>query len=195
MMSMIVKINKSIQFIFWVLFCCLLSVQSHSQNLPDITEYATDFTSTLSEAQLNSLRTELSNFQQENGSQIVVVIINSTGDSSIEDYATVLFRKLKIGRKNIDDGVLMLIAKADRRMRIEVGYGLEGAIPDIKAQRIIDEQITPAFKKDNYYQGIENGVSSLKRLIEGEDLPPPKSSTKITAERKVFIVLMCLGFY
>lgn len=189
-----IYIKKCITFLLATLFCIFLHPQAHAQDLPDITEYATDFTHTLSQDDIVSLRKDLSDFHRKKGSQIVVVIITSTGDTAIEDYANALFRKLKIGRAGINDGLLLLVAKDDRHMRIEVGYGLEGAIPDIKAQRIINEQIKPEFKNDDYYAGIKNGVVSLEKLINGEDLPAPKIHVHTTKGGWVVLLLLFTSF-
>ncbi|MCB1314503.1 MAG: TPM domain-containing protein, partial [Leptospiraceae bacterium] len=102
--------------------------------------------------------------------------IPTTGAEAIEQYSIRLAEEWKIGRDGVDDGVILLVAKEDRKLRIEVGYGLEGAIPDAGANRIIDEFIVPEFKRGNFYDGIAAGVDALAILIRGEDLPPPEES-------------------
>jgi uncharacterized protein len=113
------------------------------------------------------------NLQKETGSQIQVLILGSTKPETIEEYSIRVAELWKIGRKGVDDGVILLIAKDDRRLRIEVGYGLEGSIPDAIAKRIIDQKITPAFKNGDFALGIESGIDSIIGLIQGEDLPAP----------------------
>ena len=102
-----------------------------------------------------------------------MLTVASTQPETIEEYGIRVASAWKLGRKGVDDGVLLLIAKDDRNMRIEVGYGLEGAIPDAVAKRVIAEIITPYFKQGDYFGGIQAGISRLIRLVEGEALPPP----------------------
>lgn len=100
-----------------------------------------------------------------------MLLVPTTGDDSIEEYAVRTFEKWKLGQKKVDDGVLLLVAKNDRTLRIEVGYGLEGAITDVQAGRIISERITPQFRQGNFYGGIQAGVDSLVQLIDAEKNP------------------------
>lgn len=116
------------------------------------------------------------NLQKEKGSQIGVLIISSTKPETIEEYSIKVAENWKLGRKGIDDGVLFVIALKDRKMRIEVGYGLEGAIPDAKAKQILEDFVKPYFKEKDYYKGIYTGVNMLEKLIRGEPLPEPTKS-------------------
>ncbi len=100
-----------------------------------------------------------------------MLLVPTTGDDSIEEYAVRTFEKWKLGQKKVDDGVLLLVAKNDRTLRIEVGYGLEGAITDVQAGRIISEQITPQFRQGNFYGGIQAGVDSLVQLDRCREEP------------------------
>lgn len=143
--------------------------------VPALEARVTDFTATLTAAQKAQLEAKLKSFEERKGSQIVLLLVPTTKPETIEQYAIRVFDKWRLGRKGVDDGVLLLVAKDDRTLRIEVGYGLEGAVPDALAKRVIAEQITPHFKEGNYYGGIAAGVDSLIRLIEGEALPPPVS--------------------
>src|SRR5690606_21850836 len=110
------------------------------------------------------------------GAQLAVLIVPTTGDDTVETYARRVFDAWKLGREGVDDGILFLVAKDDRRLRIEVGYGLEGAVPDLLAGRIIREQVTPRFKQGDYSGGVVAGVDSLVALVEGEALPPPAAT-------------------
>ena len=103
---------------------------------------------------------------------------------AIEQYSIRVAEKWKIGRKKIDDGVILIIAKDDRRLRIEVGYGLEGAIPDAIASRVINEKIKPNFKEGNFEKGVQEGVESIANLIRGEQLPEYKESDYSTSFSK-----------
>ncbi len=144
--------------------------------VPELSSRVTDLTQTLSVNEKVALESTLENLEKNKGSQLAILIVNTTAPEAIEDYSMRVVDKWKLGRKNVDDGVLLLIAMQDKKMRIEVGYGLEGAIPDIAAGRIINEYISPAFRNGEYYSGIVAGVNKIIGLINGEALPPPSSS-------------------
>jgi uncharacterized protein len=144
--------------------------------VPELTRRVTDLTATLSAGQTASLEKELAAFEARKGSQIAVLILPTTQPEDIAQFGIRVADQWKIGRKKIDDGVILIVAKNDRQLRIEVGYGLEGAIPDAIAKRVIAETITPYFKAGDYYGGIEAGVQQLMKLIDGEPLPPPSAS-------------------
>ncbi|MGJ0431074.1 TPM domain-containing protein [Methylobacter sp.] len=141
--------------------------------VPALQARVTDLTGTLSPAQQSKLEQVLTEFEARKGSQIAVLIIPTTQPEAIEQYAMRVAETWKLGREGVDDGVLLLVAKEDRTLRIEVGYGLEGVIPDAVAKRVISEIIIPYFKQNDYFGGIEAGVNRLIRLIDGEPLPPP----------------------
>ncbi|NWA85365.1 YgcG family protein [Pseudomonas sp. D2002] len=130
-----------------------------------------DLTGTLDAQTLARLKLELDALERRKGSQVAVLLVPTTGDASIEDYANQVFRAWKLGRKDVNDGILLLVAKDDRKVRIEVGYGLEGTVTDLLAHRIIDEHITPAFRQGNYVGGVARGVNDLVVLVDGGDLP------------------------
>ena len=123
-----------------------------------------------------SIESSLENLEKNKGSQLAVLMVKTTSPEVIEDYSMRVVEKWKLGRKYVDDGVLLLIAMADRKMRIEVGYGLEGAISDVAAGRIISEYITPAFRNGNYYSGVSAGTNKIIGLIHGEALPEPSTN-------------------
>lgn len=141
--------------------------------VPRLKARVTDLTGTLTQAQLQSLEATLGAFEQRRGSQIAVLLLPSTKPETIEQYSIRVAESWKIGRSRVGDGVILVIAKDDHKLRIEVGRGLEGAIPDVVAKRVIGEVITPHFRSGNYYGGIANGLATLTKLIEGESLPPP----------------------
>lgn len=150
----------------------LFSFSSFGQvEIPELKTRVTDLTNTLSVSQRSSLENKLASLEEKKGSQVVVVLINSTDYETIEAYSIRLAESWKIGRKNIDDGVILLIAKEDRKLRIEVGYGLEGAITDHEAKMIIENIIVPKFKNEDYFGGIVSGVDAIIANIEGEPLP------------------------
>lgn len=143
--------------------------------VPPLTARVTDLTGTLSPSQRDTLERELQAFESRKGSQIAVLMVPTTRPEVVEQYALRVAETWKLGRKGVDDGVLLLVAKDDRELRIEVGYGLEGAIPDAVAKRVISEIIIPFFKQGDFYGGIHAGVNRLVRLIDGEPLPPPQA--------------------
>ena len=143
--------------------------------VPPFTALVIDQTGTLSPAEQSALETRLTALQKRKGSQIAVLLVPTTSPEAIEQYSLRVVEDWKLGRKGVDDGVLVLVAKDDRAVRIEVGYGLEGAIPDSVARRVIDERITPRFRDGDFYGGVRDGVDQLIRLAEGEKLPPPKA--------------------
>ena len=112
--------------------------------------------------------------RRRKGSQIAVLIVPTTDGEAIEQFSLRVAEAWKIGRKKIDDGALLVVAKNDRHLRIEVGYGLEGALTDVTAKRIIDEIITPQFKTGDFAGGISAGVDRIIRIIDGEKLPAPE---------------------
>ncbi|MEO9474261.1 MAG: TPM domain-containing protein [Cyclobacteriaceae bacterium] len=132
----------------------------------------TDLTGTLSQSEQRILEDKLKTFESEKGSQVVVVIIPTTGDESIEQYSIRLAEQWKIGRGGVDDGVIMLFSMNDRKMRIEVGYALEGALTDALSKRIIENVIVPDFRSGHFYNGIDRGVGVVLTAISGEELPP-----------------------
>ena len=125
-----------------------------------------------------------------------MLLLPSTKPETIEQYAVRAQERWKLGRKGIDDGVLLVVAKDDRALRIEVGYGLEGALPDAIAKRIIEEDITPQFRRGDFYAGISAGVTRIMAVIDGEPLPPPKQDAMSKARVNldwlfpVFVILM-----
>lgn len=159
------------------LFLLLCALTAWAQvAVPELARRVTDLTATLSAGQVAALENQLAAFEAQKGSQIAVLIVPTTRPEDIAQFGIRVAEQWKVGRKKIDDGVILIIAKDDRTMRLEVGYGLEGAIPDAIAKRVIAETITPYFKAGDFYGGIEAGVTQLMRLIEGESLPPPRAT-------------------
>ena len=154
-----------------LLFSCALALAEVA--VPEFRAHVTDLTGTLDAQQAGALEQKLAAFEQARGSQVAVLIVPTTRPEEIEQYSLRVAEKWKLGRRKIDDGALLLVAKDDRAMRIEVGYGLEGALPDAIAKRIVAETITPRFKQDDFYGGIDAGVSQMMQVIQGEALPAP----------------------
>src|SRR3954463_14751677 len=141
--------------------------------VPPLTGRVVDQTGTLSSGDIASLTRTLADLQARKGSQIAVLIVPTTDGEAVEQFSLRVAEAWKIGRKKIDDGVLLVVAKNDRHLRIEVGYGLEGALTDVTAKRIIDEIITPRFRSGDFAGGISDGVNGILRVVEGEPLPAP----------------------
>lgn len=160
--------------------------------VPDLSRRVTDLSGTLSAGQMAALDDKLAAFETHKGSQIALLIVPTTQPEDIAQFSMRVAEQWKIGRAKVDDGVILIVAKDDRKLRLEVGYGLEGAIPDAIAKRVIAETITPYFKAGDYYGGIDAGVQQLMRLIEGEPLPAPSASKK-GADDSPFIMLIVGG--
>jgi uncharacterized protein len=142
--------------------------------VPPLVGRVVDETGTLSSDEIASLNQTLRNFEARKGSQVAVLIVPTIAPESIEQYSLRVAETWKIGRKKIDDGALLVVAKDDRRLRIEVGYGLEGALTDVTSKRIIDEIITPSFRSGNFAGGISAGVDRIIRVVDGEKLLAPE---------------------
>jgi uncharacterized protein len=141
--------------------------------IPPLDSPVVDTTGTLTEAQKQQLVQQALALQQRKGSQLQVLIVPSTQPEDIAQYTQRVFDQVKLGRKGIDDGVLLVVAKDDRRVRIQPGYGLEGAIPDAIANRLIQEYLVPKFRAGDYAGGIADATAMLVKLIDGEPLPQP----------------------
>jgi uncharacterized protein len=141
--------------------------------VPPLSGRMVDQTGTLSSGDIASLTQKLRDFEARKGSQIAVLIVPTTQPEEIEQYSIRVAEAWKIGRKKIDDGAILLVAKNDRKLRIEVGYGLEGALTDVTSRRIIDDIITPKFRSGDFAGGISEGVDRMIRVIDGEPLPAP----------------------
>jgi uncharacterized protein len=141
--------------------------------VPQLQARVTDLTATLTQAERAALEQRLAAFEAAKGSQIAVLIVPSTRPEGIEQYAIRVVESWRLGRKGVDDGVLLLVAKDDRVVRIEVGYGLEGVIPDAVAKRIIEERIVPRLHTGDFYGGLVAGVEAIIDRVSGEPLPPP----------------------
>src|SRR6187402_1604656 len=159
---------------FLALLLCFSLAAKAEVAVPPLTGRVVDLTATLSSGGIASLQQTLRAFESRKGSQIAVLIVPTTDGEAIEPFSLRVAEAWKIGRKKIDDGALLVIAKNDRRLRIEVGYGLEGALTDATTKRIIDEDITPKFKAGDFGSGVAAGVDKIVRVINGEKLPEPE---------------------
>jgi uncharacterized protein len=145
--------------------------------VPPLTARVTDLTGTLTREQQAGLERMLQEFEARKGTQLAVLLVKTTAPEAIEQYALRVAEQWKLGRKQVDDGAILVVAKDDRALRIEVGYGLEGVLNDATASRIIREIIVPRFREGDFYGGINAGLDRMMRLIDGEPLPEPVRST------------------
>jgi len=155
--------------------------------VPPLSARVTDLTATLDAQQKQALESRLAAFEAKKGAQLAVLFIPTTQPETIEQFALRVAEAWKLGRKGVDDGALLLVAKDDRALRIEVGYGLEGALNDATAKRIIAEIITPFFKRGEFYAGIDAGTAAMMRVIDGEPLPRAAASGSYDIESLLFI--------
>jgi uncharacterized protein len=142
--------------------------------VPQLTGRVVDQTGTLSAADIADLNRKLTDLETRKGSQVAVLIVPTTQPEGIEQFSIRVAEAWKIGRRKIDDGALLVVAKNDHRLRIEVGYGLEGSLTDVTARRIIDEVITPKFRTGDFAGGISAGVDRIIAVVNGEPLPAPE---------------------
>ena len=158
------------------LFLLALGLAWAQVAVPPLTARVTDLTGTLTREQQAGLERMLQEFEARKGSQIAVLLVPTTAPEVIEQYALRVAEQWKIGRKKVDDGAILVVAKDDRALRIEVGYGLEGALNDAATSRIIRELILPRFREGDFYGGINAGLDRMMRVIDGEPLPAPAKS-------------------
>ncbi|MDD5028217.1 MAG: TPM domain-containing protein [Rhodoferax sp.] len=172
--------------------CTLGAVAWAQQAVPPLTAHVIDQSGTLSEAQRLALDARLVAFEQARGAQVVVLLVPSTQPEDIAAYANRVANDWKIGRKEIGDGLVLIGAMQDRKLRIEVAKTLEGAIPDLEAKRIIDGLITPRFRQSDYAGGIDAALTRIQALITGEALPAPAQTP---ASRKQGFDWLELGIF
>lgn len=176
---------------FFLLWFCMVAWAV--VGVPELSRRVTDLTATLSAEQVTALENKLAAFEAQKGSQIAVLIVPTTQPKDIAEFGIEVADLWQIGRKGIDDGVILVVAKDDRKLRLEVGYGLEGIIPDAIAKRVIEETITPHFKGGDYAGGIDAGVMQLMKLIEGEALPAPSESRGGRQDEGAFMFILFGG--
>jgi uncharacterized protein len=166
--------------------------------VPPLTGRVVDQTGTLSADDIATLTQTLRGLELRKGSQVAVLIVPTTEPETIEQYSIRVAEAWKIGRKKVDDGALLVVAKNDRKLRIEVGYGLEGALTDVTARRIIDEIITPKFKSGDFAGGISAGVDRIIGVVDGEPLPAPEPQQSFGGSDRfdlMFNLLIIFGIF
>ena len=164
---------------------------------PKLAQYATDLTGTLRDGEIATLNAQLAQFESQTSNQVVVLMVPTIGDTPLEEASLKVAELNKIGRAGKNNGVLLFIAKDDHALRIEVGYGLEGALPDITSGQIIRHEIVPRFREGNYYGGISAGVDAIilatKNEYKGEPQGRDQQRFPIGAIIAIFIVLMIIS--
>jgi uncharacterized protein len=180
-----------------VLFLCWTQVALADTEVPELKGRVVDLTNTLNASYIETLNQRIHSFEQRKGSQIAILIVPTTQPETIEQYSIRVAEAWKIGRKKIDDGALLVIAKNDHKLRIEVGYGLEGALTDVTARRIIDEVIAPHFKQGDFAGGISDGLTRMIGVIDGEPLPAPvpEASHRPDADWDAFSSFLPVAFF
>jgi uncharacterized protein len=167
--------------------------------LPRLEARVTDLTATLTREQRAQLDAELAGIEREKGTQIAILLIPSVRPETIEQYGIRLAEAWRVGRRGVDDGAILIVAKNDRKLRLEVGYGLEGALPDAVAKRIVSEIVTPRFKEGDFFGGLAAATAALGKILAGEELPPPAATAAPASGEDdlfflVFIVVVMAGW-
>jgi len=167
--------------------------------VPPLTGRVVDQTGTLTSGDIAALNQKLKDLETRKGSQVAILIVPTTQPETIEQYSIRVADAWKIGRKKIDDGALMVVAKNDRHLRVEVGYGLEGSLTDVTTKRIIDEEITPRFRAGDFAGGISAGIERMIKVIDGEPLPAPQppqwQDTGVLDESDLFNPVVLFGLF
>jgi uncharacterized protein len=180
----------------WLLLAGLVPVAAAQalQPVPALETRVTDTTGTLTAGQQAELEAKLAAFEQRKGAQIALLVVNTTQPEAIEQYSIRVVEAWKLGRQKTDDGVLLLVALQDRALRIEVGYGLEGVLPDATSRRIIDETIKPLFRQGDIFAGVSAGLARIMQVVDGEPLPPPDRAWRAPGDRLFgFLPMLFIG--
>ena len=165
--------SASLPHLLWLLLLACLPALAQQVAVPPLTARVTDLTGTFTQAQRDALERRLAEFETRKGSQLAVLVLPTTQPETIEQYAIRVAEQWKLGHKGVDDGALLVVAMDDRALRIEVGYGLEGSLSDLVANRIVEDIMVPHFKRADFVGGIEAGVGAMIRVVDGEPLPAP----------------------
>ncbi|WP_255435275.1 YgcG family protein [Rhodoferax sp. BLA1] len=182
----------------WLTFALFVPGLADAQvAVPPLVGHVTDQSSTLTQEQKAQLEQALTAFEARKGTQLAVLMLATTLPEGIEQYALRVAEQWKLGRKKVDDGVILVVAKDDRTVRIEVGYGLEGALSDIVSKRIISETIVPRFKQGDFYGGVQAGTAQIMQVVDGEPLPAtqsnPRGNDQSLRQFVPFLFIVALG--
>lgn len=198
-----IPVGRFVRRLAVLLLMCAAALGAVAQNLvpvPPLQGRVTDLTGTLTAQQSAAIEQSLRAFEERKGTQIAVLIVPTTRPEAIEPFALRVVEQWKLGRRKVDDGALLLVAKDDRAVRIEVGYGIEGALNDATAARVIAELITPRFRQGDFIGGLTVGLEQIMRVLDGEALPPPTRRGSADADNSLgqswpvlFIAALVLG--
>ncbi len=193
-MKFVSRLFSRIRIPAMAMLLCLLSVATVlGQDFPETSNrLVNDYTNTLTASQKQLLEQKLLAFEDSASTQIAVVMMNSTGGYDISDYAVRLAKKWGIGNKKYNNGILLLVALGDRAVTIQTGYGIEGAVPDAIAYRIIENDIKPAFRQGDYYKGVDDATSSLISYTKGEYKADPKQPKGKGSGSVMFVVIIVI---
>ena len=171
--------GRLVAAVAWLLLAlCALAARAQDEvPVPRLTGHVIDQTSTLSADQARTLDAKLADFERQRGSQVVVLLVPTLGNETIEEFAGRVTDQWQLGRKGVDDGVLFVVAKQDRKLRIHTGRGVQGTLTDALSKRIVSDIVAPRFRNGDFAGGIEAGVDAIEKAIEGENLPLPPQKT------------------
>ncbi len=176
-----------------IVFLAKVTIGQEIPPAPNPPKLVNDYTQTLTSDQVAALEQKLVALDDSTSTQLAVVIVKTTGSIDIADYTLELGRKWGVGGKLFNNGVILLIAKEDRKLHIATGYGLEGALPDATASYIIDEVIVPNFRGDDYYRGIDAGTNAIIKAVKGEYQVPRNKANESKGGRGILVVLMIIA--
>jgi uncharacterized protein len=187
---------------FLLALCCWFvsaasAAEGDLQLVPKLTARVTDTTATLSPADVTRISARIEQFEAAKGGQIAVLLVDTTAPEAIFDFAFRVGESWKLGRKGVDDGVLLVVAKADRKIQILTGPGIQGALTDAMSKRVISEVIAPRFRQGNYAEGIYQGVDKIAAVIDGEALPAPKTraAAKSVDRENLFFIAFAAALF
>ncbi len=178
----------------FISFCATAQIDKVIPKRPSPPKLVNDFTGTLTPEQVIALERKLVAFDDSTSNQVAIVLITTTEGNSIEDVAIELGRTWGVGNTEKNNGIVLLVAKSDRKTTIQVGYGLEGAIPDVTAKSIIDHEIIPNFKQDNYYRGLDEAADALIKAAAGEYKAPDGYGSKKGGGFKTWMIIAIVLF-
>lgn len=186
--------RKQVPFVFLALTALLIGTFASAQEIPKLQRRITDLANTLSAAEINALEGDLAAFEDSTSNQIVVLMIPTLGNQSLEDFALRIAQSNGVGREKQDNGVLLLVIKDDRKIRIEVGYGLEGALTDALSSQIIRREITPHFRSGDYYSGIKAGIDAIM-LATRNEYKAEKTKSNSSSSFLVLLFFLMMFFF
>jgi len=189
--------SKALNIVLLLFFFLGSSVFAGEVEAPKLNSYCNDFTGTLTPAQIRQINKALSDFEKKTSNQIVFLMINSLDGMPIEYFANNVAEKNKIGTKKHDNGILFVVAKKDKKMRIEVGYGLEGALPDALASSILRNEVRPYFRRGDYFSGIAAGLTAIMKATVGEYKNNKKNDEKegLPIGTIIFLIIMIISLF